>query len=240
MTKKEVFNLLEKNKNDRGIAAWERLGVAGMRSFGLGMTQLKKLAKQVGKNHELALELWETDVYDAKILATIIDDPKLVAREQVARQIKDLNHWMFNHAYCNYLLGKVPFLQSFVEEWTQSGNAIERHCGYLCLYQLSKNDKKLPDEFFLPYIDTFEADLQTEENFVKDGMDTALLMVGQRSKVLHARALAAARKIGKMVVDYGDNSCEALDVVKHLTSERILKKIVWTYCCRISFTFEKN
>lgn len=224
MTKKEVLDLLEANKNDRGIANWEGLGVDGMRSFGMGMTQLKKIGKQVGKNHDLALELWETDVYDAKILATIIDDPKQVTRKQIDRQIKDINHWMFNHAYCNYLLGKVPFLQSLVEEWTQSENVIERRCGYLCLYQLCKNNKKLPDDFFLPYIDTIEANLQSEENFVKDGMDTALFRIGQRSKVLHARALAAARKIGKVVVDYGDNSCEAVDVVKHLTSERILKK----------------
>jgi 3-methyladenine DNA glycosylase AlkD len=95
---------------------------------------------------------------------------------------------------------------------------------YLLLYNIARDDKKLDDAWFEPLIDRIKENLQSEENFVKDAMNNALIMIGSRSKALHDRALTAAKSIGTVDVDYGDNSCVAMDAVSHLSSDRIKKK----------------
>jgi 3-methyladenine DNA glycosylase AlkD len=87
MTKSEVLALLKKNRNERGIEHWEKLGpeTGKLKSFGTGLTQLRKLAKQIGRDHKLALQLWKSDVYDAKIIGLLIDDPKQLPERRQAR-----------------------------------------------------------------------------------------------------------------------------------------------------------
>lgn len=225
MTTQDVLALLEEHKNERGIANWKKTGYHDIGSFGLGMTQLKALAKKIGKDHELALQLWDMPYFDTKVLATLVDNPKEVTPAQADAQMSGTYSWLLSHAYCSYLLPKASFLKNKVVEWTASDDDLKRRCGYLLLYPLAKHDKTLSDAFFEPYLDTIEAKLQTEENFVKDGMNTALLAIGQRSRNLNIRAIEVARAIGKVEVDYGDNSCETTDCLQHLTSERIQSKL---------------
>ncbi|MDW7694779.1 DNA alkylation repair protein [Flammeovirgaceae bacterium SG7u.111] len=141
------------------------------------------------------------------------------------KQVGDLHFWMLSHAYCSVMLPKVKFAVELAEEWHNEEDDLKRRCAYLLLYQIAKDNKKLPDSFFEPYLSLIESNIQQEENFVKDAMNTALLMIGQRSAALHARALGIAKKIGKIEVDYGDNSCQAADCVMHLGSDRVKKKV---------------
>jgi len=230
MIKDEVIKLLEKNKNPRGIANWEKLGTAtnGLRSFGLGMTQLKKLAKQIGKDHKLALELWQMPCWDTKILATIIDNPKEITRQQVDVQVKEAKHWMMSYSFTSNLMSRVPFVKEKAVEWAASNDDTVRRCGYALIYEIANDDKTLGDSFFEPYLEKIEKHLQKEENFVKDAMNSALFAIGKRNKKLNKKALEIAKKIGKVEVDYGDNSCQAIDVVKHLTGDYVKKKIAKT------------
>jgi len=225
MTKDEVIELLEENKEPRGIAYWERVGFPG-KTYGIGLTMLKQLGKKVGKDHELALELWESGIYDLQILATIIDDPKKVTQNQVRKQVKHVSFWMLSHAYCSTLLAKLPFMKELAEEWIESENHIERRCGYALLYHIAKDNKDLPDSYFENYISVIVSTIQSEENFVKDAMNNAMLMIGQRSKNLNDQCIRGVQKYGKLDIDYGDNSCQPADVIGNLTSDRIQNKIL--------------
>ena len=92
MTKTQVLALLKENRNERGIAHWKKreAKTSKLKSFGIGLTQLRKLAKQVGRDHKLAQQLWKSDIYDAKIIGLLIDDPKQVSREQAEEQVEGL------------------------------------------------------------------------------------------------------------------------------------------------------
>lgn len=227
MTKQDVIALLKKNSNERGVAAWKRIDPTGgeWSSYGIGLTALKKLAKQIGRDHTLALQLWEEKNFDCKVMATLIEDHSQVTEQQVERQVSEVGYWLMAHSYCQSLMSGVPFRRAKCEEWIGSKDHVRRRCGYLLLAGLAGKDKSLPDSYFEPHIETIEKALQSEENFVRDAMNNALYAIGCRSKKLHTRALAAAKKIGRVEVDYGDNSCQAVDVVKHLTSDRIKAKL---------------
>lgn len=224
MTLQDVLQLLSENRDERGIAHWRKTGVTRLESFGLGLTRLKTLAKKIGKNHFLALELWQLPIYDAKILATLIDNPREITPEQVEQQVTDADFWLLSYSYCVNLMPKLPFVTEKAVAWAASPDDLLRRCGYLLLAQMAKNDAKPGDEFFEYYLEIIASKLQAEENFVKDAMNTALLMIGQRSKGLYVRAVEIARKIGKVEVDYGDNSCQATDCYKHFSSERLAHK----------------
>lgn len=224
MTINEIEILLEENKNERGMQHWAKWNMPWS-SYGLGLTQLKKLAKTIGKDHDLALQLWDTENYDMITLSTLVDEPKKVTREQVEEQLKKLQFWMLAHSYCSNLLPKVAFRQELMEDWLIEEDDTKRRVAYLLAYHIAKDNKTLDDSYFEPIIETIQSKLQAEENFVKDAMNNALIMIGSRSKHLHGLAISAARSIGTVDVDYGDNSCKAPDAVSHLNSERIKKKL---------------
>jgi 3-methyladenine DNA glycosylase AlkD len=229
MTYREVIALLKENRNERGVAHWKKLDRSGMKSFGIGLTQLRKLAKKVGRNHDLAQKLWNSCIYDAKVVGLLIDEPKKMTREQAEAQVEDAAIGMLAHVYCSCdaTLAKAPFARELAVDWMDSKDDLRRRCGYLLLYELGKNkrDKALTDAFFERYIGRIKKNIHREENWVRDAMNASLLSIGKRNAKLNKKAIAAARAIGKVEVDYGDNSCQVPDVVKHLTADYVRQKL---------------
>lgn len=225
MTKGEVIAMLEENKNERGILNSEKFAYENWTSFGIGLTQLKKLSKVVRRNHELAKELWLEPNYDIKTMAILIEEPKKVDQNQIEEMVNDVGMWILSHTWIQNLFCKVSFAKELAEKWRASEDDLKRRCGYGYLYYLAK-DKKMGDDYFIPILKDIEEQLQCEENYVKDAMNNALFALGQKSKFLNEKCILIATNIGKVKVDYGENSCEAVDVIKHLTSERIQNKLI--------------
>jgi hypothetical protein len=153
MEKSDVLDLLEANRDQRGIRNWAKLGTAtgGLKSYGIGLTALRKLAKRIGRNRNLARALWDTDVYDAKVIALLIDDPTSMTREQAEKQVQELGAGALSYVFasCDATLAKTPFVVELADEWTRSSDAMRRSCGYGLLYEISKfTGRKSPDEGF--------------------------------------------------------------------------------------------
>ena len=108
MTKTQVLALLKENRNERGIANWKKLGTktGKLKSFGIGLTQLRKLAKQIGRDHKLAWELWKSENYDVKVIGLLIDDPKQLSRTQAEEQVEELHGGMFPHIFMHWLTAR--------------------------------------------------------------------------------------------------------------------------------------
>lgn len=229
-TKAQVMALLKENQNERGIAHWKKKP-RSLKSFGIGLTQLRKLAKQIGKNHKLALQLWKSDIYDAKIIGLLIDEPKLVTREQAEEQVEQLDGGYLAHVFasCDATLAKTPFAFDLACDWKASKDEVRRRCSYGLLYELSKTKKKIEgfdDDFLLAVIDHIQETIHGEEMWVRESMLAALMGIGKRNRKLNKAAIKAAKAIGPVDVDYGDdNSCEPLDVLKHLTSDYLRAKL---------------
>lgn len=223
MTFSDVDALLEANKNERGMQAWEKVGNPAFRSYGLGLTQIKKLAKGVTKSQPLADELWRSDLWDAKQLACLVGEPKTLSSEALDTMAAETKNWMLGHVFLQNVMAKSPLLQQKFEDWKGHKDDGIRSLGWGCLGYLAKS-KKMDDAYFPAHVKHISAQLQGEANFVKDSMNNALFAISQRSKSLYADGLAAAKSIGPVEVDYGENSCQALDVIKHLTSPRIAGK----------------
>ena len=230
MTKAQVIKLLKENQNERGIANWKKMGAKTrkLKSYGIGLTQLRKLAKQIGRDHKLALVLWKSDIYDAKVIGLLIDDPKQVSREQAEEQVEALHGGLLKHVFasCDATLAKTPFAFEVARDWMESNDDVRRRCSYSLLYELSKKKVKgMDDAYFLERIDHIQDAIHGEEMWVRESMLGALFGIGKRDKKLNKAAIRATKAIGPVDIDYGkDNSCEPIDVLKHLTSDYVKKK----------------
>lgn len=232
MTKAQVVSLLKEHTNERGIEHWKKRGQKGtkLKSFGIGLTQLRKLAKQVGRDHKLAHQLWKSDIYDAKIIGLLIDDPQQISRDQAEDQVENLQGGMLTHVFasCDATLAKTPFAFELAVDWMDSKDPVRRQCAYSLIYELSKKKRVegMDDSFLLERIQFIQATIHDEEMWVREAMNTALMGIGKRNKKLNKAAIKAVKAIGPVDIDYGDdNSCEPLDVYKHLTSDYIKKKL---------------
>lgn len=231
-TKVEAIALLEANSNARGIVHWEKLesGTGGLRSFGIGLTQLRKLVKQVGSDHDLAAELWRSNVYDAKVLSILIDEPKRMTWRQADEQVKETNVAQLAHVFasCGAPLAKTSFAYELANDWMQSDEPLRRRCGFLLLGELCKKKRVsgMNDDFLLSTITRIRESIHEDEMWVREAMAIALISIGKRNLVLNKAAVEAAEAIGAIEVDYGeDNRCEPPDVITQLTRPHVRKRL---------------
>jgi len=227
-TKSQVMSLLKENADQRGIAHWTKRQ-SDLKSFGIGLTKLRKIAKQIGRDHRLAKSLWNSDVYDAKILGLLTDDPKAITPADAERQVEDgLDEGMLAHVFasCDATLAKAPFAFDLARQWVESDDAMRRRCGYYLLYELSKKKSKaIDDDYLLQQVSIIRDSIHHQPMWVREAMNLALLGIGKRNKRLYHAAVAVADAIGPVEVDYGDdNSCQPIDVLQHLTSGHVAAK----------------
>jgi len=231
MNKSEVMSLLESNKNDRGIKNLNEMEFdkCQYESFGIGMTVLRKLSKQIGKNHQLAQELWKTNNYDAKVVAILIDDAKSITLDQVESQVEDIDFGYLVHVFsaCGAPVANVPYIAELASEWVESSDSVRRRCAYGFLYELSKSKKKTApnDDYFLKYISHIDNIYPVEDKSVHMSMASALMGIGKRNLKLNQAALKVANSIGPIPVETGKTKCEPFNVSKHLTSDYLTKKL---------------
>ncbi|HAV62624.1 MAG TPA: hypothetical protein DCY13_09690 [Verrucomicrobiales bacterium] len=231
MKKTDVLKLLKANRNDRGVEHWNRLGTqtGNLKSYGIGLTQLRKLAREIGRNHELALQLWESEVYDARVIALLIDDPKAITRELAERQVEGTGPYELGHVFssCDAALAKTPFAVKLATRWMASEDPLRRRAGYGLLYEVSKSNKKTaPDDaFFIKRIEHIRRSFPREPLQVRGAMGGALMGMGKRNRTLNAAALKVAREIGPIDLGSEGGQCEPFDVVKHLTSDHLKQKL---------------
>jgi len=231
MNRTEVIALLKANQNTSKIEKWklQDTRVDRLKSFGIGLTVLRKLAKQIGRDHALSLQLWESNIYDARIIALLIDDPKKITREYAEIQVENLKQGHLAHVFssCDASLARTPFVVELMVDWMNSRDTMRKRCGYGLLYEVSKSKRKdaPDDDFFLERIEYIREFFHDEHRLIQAAMGGALIGMGKRNAKLNASALKVAKLIGPIHIESGGRDCEPLDVVKHLTSDYIRKKL---------------
>ncbi|TWT80539.1 DNA alkylation repair enzyme [Planctomycetes bacterium CA13] len=226
MNKSTVVAYLKKNQDSRGIEHWKKQNESELKSYGIGLTILRKFAKTIGRDAKLAKSLWNSNYYEMKIISILIDDPKTMTVEQAESQVEELEGGYLVHVFstCGAPLAKTRFVVELADNWINSEDSIRCRCGYGLLYEISKSKKKsVPDEaYFLANV----ADIDKKRNHVSTpvlmAMAAALMGIGMRTKKLNRAALKVARAIGPIT---HSESCDPFDVVKHLTSDHAKQKL---------------
>ncbi len=192
---REALAGLERKSSAHDRQNLTRFGITARNAYGVSMANLKVLAKPLGRNHELALALWKTDRYEARMLATLVDHPAELTPAQMDDWRRDFDNWAICDTACFCLFDRSPHSWKKISAWSRSRNEFGKRAAFALLASLALHDKHSPDTPFLAGLRLIEAAATDERNFVKKGVNWALRAVGLRNAALHAASLAMARRL---------------------------------------------
>ena len=152
MRAEEVIVYLEQNQSQANREGMSRYGIDVDRAFGISMISLRTLAKSIGKDHQLALDLWETGYHESRIISTIIDVPSLVTEEQMEHWAGDFDSWDVCDQCCSNLFSRTPFAVKKADEWAERNEEYVKRAGFVMMAALAVHDKKASDEAFLKFL----------------------------------------------------------------------------------------
>ena len=206
--------------NREGMA---RFGIRTQRVLGISMPRLRHLSRRIGKHdHALAQELWETGLHEARILATLVDDPQAVTVEQMERWVADFDSWDLCDQCCGNLFDKTALAWEKATEWCMREHEYEKRAGFVLIASLAVHDKKAPDDAFLPYLAIIKREAGDKRNFVKKAVNWALRQIGKRNASLNRAAIETAQEI---LAQDGKSTWVASDALRELRSEQVQAKI---------------
>lgn len=197
MNKEEIIVFFKKNGNKKNVLGMKRFGINTETACGVSMPEIRKLAKKIKKNHELAMELWKTKIHEARILATIIADPAKITEAEMDMMVNDFNSWDVCDQACGNLLDKTDLTYKKIDEWVKSEKEFVRRTAFSCLAWIAVHNKKLEDKDFDKYFILIKKYVLDERNFVKKAVNWALRQIGKRNFNLNKKAILEAQEILK-------------------------------------------
>ncbi len=195
MDQDDVLAWLERRGTRRNVEGMARYGIRAARAFGVSVGTLQGLAKRLGKDHALAAALWQSGWYEARMLATLVDDPERVTRRQMNAWAADFDNWAICDTACFHLFDRTPFAWDKARQWATSGREFVKRAAFALMASLALHDKTAPDARFRVMLPLIERAAHDERNFVKKGVSWALRSIGRRNPSLNAAALAAATRL---------------------------------------------
>ncbi len=209
MSLDETMKALEKAGSAQTRKTWARHG-AKEPMFGVSFATMKTLVKKIGVDQELAQGLWKTGNHDARVLAMKIADPAAMKPADLDRWAKE-NRVRMCGGYVAMIAAEGPHGSAKAKEWFASSDEFLRAHGWMLAGQLAMLDEKLPDAWFNGLVAKIEKTIHSASNAEREAMNGALISIGGRSETLRKAATAAAKRIGKVEVDYGDTECKTPD-----------------------------
>lgn len=195
MTCDEVVRILEAQADPGNVAGMARFGIRGGRVLGISIPFLRRLARQIGRDHRLAGELWRTGIHEARLLAGFIDEPARVTESQMERWVRDLESWDVCDQVMSNLFDRTPFAHRKIAEWTARPEEFVKRAGFVLMAALAVHDKAAANDLFLEFLPIIEREASDPRNFVKKAVNWALRQIGKRNKALHKAAVACAKRI---------------------------------------------
>src|SRR5262245_59490325 len=172
-----------------------RYGLPSKGALGVSVGDLQKVAKALGRDHELALALWPTGIYEARLLCAFVAEPARLTPAQMDRWCRDFDNWGIVDTLCFKLFDQSPHAWGRVARWKKKQDEFQKRAAFVLVACLAAHDKASPDAPLLAALKDIENAASDERNFVKKGVHWALRMIGRRNAKLHAAALATSRRL---------------------------------------------
>lgn len=196
-TCRKVLEELRSLGEQRNIDGMARFGIVTKNVFGVRKPAMDELARRVGRNHQLALELWRTGVHDARILAGLIDEPELVTASQMEEWVRHFDNWDICDGTCCHLFVFAAPAWAKAVSWTSRKLEFQKRAGFALLAYLAYRDRLAPDRKFEHVMPLLIREATDERNFVRKAVNWALRNIGKRNLRLNTVAIRTAQRMRK-------------------------------------------
>lgn len=227
MPKNSVEDVLERLRTlarpgGREGMAW--FGINPEKALGVRIPDIRRLAKEIGRDHSLALALWRTDVHEARILASMVDEPERVTESQMESWVRAFDSWDVCDQVCGNLFDRTPLAARKTIEWMGRDEEFVKRAGFALAAWRAVHDKDALDRDFVDLLPLIEREAHDSRNFVKKAVNWALRQIGKRNRSLNAKAVVVARRLSKRQ-DSAAARWVGTDALRELTSGAVLKRL---------------
>lgn len=198
MNYNDIIRFIKSHYNEKAILGQRHYGINVENNFCTPMPALRKLAREIGTDHPLALRLWKSGIHDARILASLVDDPKEVTPSQMEQWVNDFNSWDVCDQTISNLFRRTKHAYPKARKWVRSRKEYVKRAGFVLIAALAVHDKKARNEDLVPFLAVIMNGSIDERNFVKKAVNWALRQIGKRNAVLYKLAFATAEEIRKI------------------------------------------
>jgi len=220
----EILTKLEAKKaTPDQLSGMARYGMKTENRLGWQMPELRKLAKETGKNHQLAMELWQTGIAEARILAGMVAEPSKLTEQQMDSMVNDIDSWDIGDQTCMNLFEKTPLAWKKITEWSQRNEEFVKRTAYGLIACIAWHDKKATDQRFTTVFPVIAHGAQDQRRSVQKAVSWALRNIGKRNPNLNQQAIALAQEIRE--TDTKQAKWVSSDVIRELTSEPVQKRL---------------
>jgi 3-methyladenine DNA glycosylase AlkD len=220
---KDILQQLKSLSNPEAVAGMARFGINPSNTYGVSVPALRKMARETGKDHALAQQLWSSGIHEARILAGMIDIPDMVSEKQMESWAADFDSWDVCDQVCSNLFDKTDFAYQKTVEWSNRKEEFVKRAGFVLMAALAVHDKKANDKEFLKFLPIIKREAADDRNFVKKSVNWALRQIGKRNLSLNKAAIETAKEI--QGIDSKAARWIASDALRELTDEKVQKRV---------------
>lgn len=195
ITVSQALAMLEQQASPAHRAGLVRFGIPQAHALGVPMAAVQAIGRRIGRRHALAPALWDTGVYEARLLVAFVADPTRLSGAQMDRWCRDFDSWALCDTLCFHLFDRTPHAWAKVRQWSRRRGEFEKRAAFALLAGLAVHDRQAPDEAFASGLRLVEEAAMDPRNFVRKAVSWALRATGQRRAALHAPAIALARRL---------------------------------------------
>jgi 3-methyladenine DNA glycosylase AlkD len=190
-----ALSALEQLSTQRDRENLARFGITASKAMGVSMANIQRLAKRIGRDHELAAALWDTGWYEARMLTSLVDEPARVTPAQMDRWCRDFDNWAVCDTLCFHLFDRTPHAWDKIEAWSDERDEFVKRAAFALLASVAGHDKRAGDAPFVESLLLIERAAADGRNFVKKAVSWALRRIGGRNAALNIAALAVAQRL---------------------------------------------
>jgi 3-methyladenine DNA glycosylase AlkD len=220
---KILIKKLKSLSNREAVAGMARFGINPKNTYGVSIPALRRMAKEIGRNHLLAQKLWNSGIHEARILAGMIDFPDDVTEKQMERWVRDFDSWDVCDQVCSNLFDRTKFAHKKAMDWSRRGEEFVKRAGFVLMATLAVHDKDAGDKEFFKFLPVIKREARDERNFVKKAVNWALRQIGKRNRHLNQMAIKTAKEIRE--IESKAARWIASDALRELTSEAVQKRL---------------
>ena len=219
----DIIQKIKSLSNPEAVKGMARFGINPENTYGVSIPNLREMAKETGKDHALAQQLWVSGIHEARLLASFIDEAGMVTGAQMESWVRDFDSWDVCDQCCSSLFDKTKFAHQKAVEWSEREEEFVKRAGFTLMATLSVHDKKATDEVFASFLPLIKREADDSRNFVKKSVNWALRQIGKRNRNLNQMAVKAAEEIQR--IDSKSARWIAADAIRELTSEKVQKRL---------------
>jgi 3-methyladenine DNA glycosylase AlkD len=220
---RDVVRTLERMGDRSRLEGMSRFGIDTTRAVGVTVTELRRLARDLGHDHELAVALWASGLHEARLLASLVDEPAMVSEAQMEAWVADLDSWDVCDGVCGNLFDRTPFALDKAVEWSTREPEFEKRAAFALMASAAVHRKDLPDAAFASLLPVIRAQATDERNYVKKAVSWALRQIGKRSSGLNSHAVRTAERIER--IDSPAARWVARDALRELRSDAVQARL---------------